>query len=321
MLDAFFQELRKIQRRETNESGLARVGWDFYPKVHSYISMLRDKVESNPFADEEHRLLKNTQIIATDICARREHKIADTAVNNIQRSYRLFQGKKPQFDSEDTTPLNLTPEEEQLYFSLMDTVRSHRTRLLPSLNLMDDEQKTHKSTQDIPPVNNQAHLFEPQETEPIVDIFDEKEEIAVSNDSVQSDSPKIQSEVIPKSENKPVTQERVQVSKKIDETQSVNHGADDLSKDIYASIYADEEFVDLPPEVPLKPYEINKSSKKDFNPDKISFKTLVVFDEVPSIMGVDEKVYGPFYPQDVVKMPELNADLFRKRHKGRFVKI
>ena len=59
-------------------------------------------------------MLKDTQRIATEICERREHKITDAAVVNIHRSYHLFAGK-PQFDLIDTTPLNLTPEEEKIF--------------------------------------------------------------------------------------------------------------------------------------------------------------------------------------------------------------
>ena len=335
-MDSFFQKLRNIQKKEMAESGLARVGEDFYPRVHAYIDMLMDKVESNPFAEEEHRLLKNTQIIATDICARREHKIADTAVNNIQRSYHLFQGKKPQFDSQDTTPLNLTPEEEQLYFSLMDTVRSHRTRLLPSLNIMSGELNSAPNDVEVTkPSDNQTHFFETEEQKPVVDIFDDdnddndssiakkpmENDIPKEDADLNEDIPKVNPQIKEESSNKPINNEKIKFTKKIDESKSVNHNDNNLSEDIYASIYGEEEFVDLPPEVPVKPYEINKNPNMGFNPDKISFKTLVVFDEVPSIVGVDEKVYGPFYPQDVVKMPELNAELFRKRRKGRFVKI
>ncbi len=344
MLDTFFQKLRKIQKRETNENGLARVGPDFYPKVDSYINMLRDKLESNPFADEEHRLLKNTQIIASDICARREHKIADIAVNNIQRAYLLFKGKQPQFDSQDTTPLNLTPEEEQLYFSLMDTLRGHRTSLFPSLNNTNIDKRKNKDKTNSDN-NNQSYLFEPQEKDVVVDILDEtgksdnnvsenaevkssinkensqnnvdfetKEDIGASdNVVVQDTSSNVKSEV------NPSVVGRVEIKKEINEPGVKD--SDGASDDVYASIYAADEFVDLPPEVPIKHYETPKNRKKVFNPDKISFKTLIVFDEVPSIVGVDEKIYGPFYPQDIVKMPELNADLFRKQRKGRFVKI
>lgn len=352
LLDAFFQKLRKIQKKEINESGLARVGDDFYPKVHSYINMLKDKLEINPFAEEEHRLLQNTQRIATDICSRREHKISDTAVNNIQRSYHLFRGKKPQFDSQDTTPLNLTPEEEQLYFALMDTVRNHRKRLLPSLDILNNDDNI-PFKKDVTKLDNtQTYLFETEENEPVFDIFEDEKEVEDGNVNtlVSESNPitpkkelnlvnnisdhshietqrhgadvKLSSKTLKQDNTKLKSEtERTEFKKELNKSEPEDFDGDNLN-DIYASIYGDgDEFVDLPPEVPVKPFNINKTQNSDFDPNKISFKTIVVFDEVPSIMGIDEKIYGPFYPQDVVKMPELNAELFRKHRKGRFIKI
>ena len=48
--------------------------------------------------------------------------------------------------------------------------------------------------------------------------------------------------------------------------------------------------------------------------------TMLVFDDVDSIVGVDERVYGPFRPQDLVVLPKINAKIFVKNHKARFVK-
>ena len=71
---------------------------------------------------------------------------------------------------------------------------------------------------------------------------------------------------------------------------------------------------------PVKPEELSK--KKNLKSEKLDLdlKTVVIFDELPSIVGVDEKVYGPFSPQDVVKMPEINAQLFIKARKGRYIR-
>ena len=49
--------------------------------------------------------------------------------------------------------------------------------------------------------------------------------------------------------------------------------------------------------------------------------TMLVFDEVGPIVGVDEKIYGPFRPQDLVTLPLINAKVFFKNRKGRQVKI
>ena len=49
--------------------------------------------------------------------------------------------------------------------------------------------------------------------------------------------------------------------------------------------------------------------------------TVLVLDEIDSIVGIDEKVYGPFRPQDIVLLPKINANIFVKNRKARFVKI
>ena len=54
------------------------------------------------------------------------------------------------------------------------------------------------------------------------------------------------------------------------------------------------------------------------NPDT---KYFVFVDEIDSIMGIDEKVYGPFRSQDIVTLPKINANIFVKNRKARFVKI
>lgn len=124
MDDQFFAKLREIQKKERANSSLARVGNDFYKRTHRYLDSIRDVARNDPFS-EESDLLKNVQRIATEICEIREHKISDAAVMNIHRSYHLFQGK-PQFDLVDTTPLNITDEEETLYFSFIDVLKNHR---------------------------------------------------------------------------------------------------------------------------------------------------------------------------------------------------
>jgi DNA replication factor GINS len=123
-LDQFFKELREIQKKERSNSSLARIRSDFYKRNYKYLDKLKTSIGNDPFSNE-HYLLKDIQRIATEICERREHKITDAAVMNIQRSYHLFKGK-PKFDLQDTTPLNLTKEEEKLYFSLIDTLKTHR---------------------------------------------------------------------------------------------------------------------------------------------------------------------------------------------------
>lgn len=142
MEDQFFAKLREIQRKERANSSLARVGNDFYKRTHRYLDNIRDIAVNDPFS-EESDLLRNAQRIATEICEIREHKIADAAVMNIHRSYHLFQGK-PQFDLIDTTPLNITEEEEKLYFSFIDVLKAHRRSI--SLDELTTDDNTSKDS-------------------------------------------------------------------------------------------------------------------------------------------------------------------------------
>ncbi len=124
----FFQVLRRVQKEERNRSALARVDNDFYKQLRDYIRDLERSVANDPFGNEQ-LLLNNAQRIATEICEQRESKITKAANNNIYRSFLLFKKDNPQFDLLDTTPLNLTEEEETLYFSLMDALKNHRYRI------------------------------------------------------------------------------------------------------------------------------------------------------------------------------------------------
>ena len=238
-MDQFFQQLRKIQKKERSNGTLARVEDSFYKDIHKYLDELRTHIGNDPFAAEQY-LLKDTQRIATEICERREHKITDAAVVNIHRSYHLFAGK-PQFDLIDTTPLNLTPEEEKFYFSLIDTLTNHRKSI--SLEKLSSEE-------DIP-----------NETKAPI-----------------KETPKPQSTTL-------------------------DNGVED---DISELARDNDEFVDL------ESIKIAKDSE---------LVTMLVFDDVDSIVGVDERVYGPFRPQDLVVLPKINAKIFVKNHKARFVKI
>lgn len=170
MDDQFFAKLREIQKKERANSSLARVRSDFYKITHKYLDNIRDIALNDPFS-EESDLLKNAQRIATEIYEIREHKITDAAVINIHRSYHLFQGK-PQFDLIDTIPLNITEEEEKLYFSFVDALKVHRRVIsLDQLNTNDNgiinDSKIEKSS---PEINNDKGSQE--STSRTDDIFD-----------------------------------------------------------------------------------------------------------------------------------------------------
>ena len=240
---------------------MARVEETFYNDIHEYLDKLKDEAISDPFSNA-YGILKEAQIIATEICERREHKITDVAVNNIHRSYHLFTGDKPQFDLVDTTPLNLTPEEEKFYYSLIDTLKNHRKHI--SLEKLTDDEDT-------------TPIIKPKETSkpkppasPVKEVKKEKTLI-----KPKKDTPKVQ-----------------------DRHEDVENNPNALD--------SQNEFVDFE----------SQQLKKD-----TEIVTMLVFDEIGEIMGVDEKVYGPFRSQDVVKLPLVNAKVFFKNRKGRLVKI
>ncbi len=290
-MDQFFQQLRKIQKKERSNGTLARVENSFYKDIHKYLDELRTHIGNDPFAAEQY-LLKDTQRIATEICERREHKITDAAVVNIHRSYHLFAGK-PQFDLIDTTPLNLTPEEEKFYFSLIDTLTNHRKSI--SLEKLTSDEDTPSETK--APVKEAP---KPQAT--TLDSSNQNSSSTNTLDSSQASTSK-DDEVLNRIDEianaKVITDEKVEPIEKQIQATKPRDEISELTRD-------KDEFVDL---------ESRKIAKDS------ELVTMLVFDDVDSIMGVDEKVYGPFRPQDLVVLPKINAKIFVKNHKARFVKI
>ncbi len=275
-MDQFYQTLRKVQKKERNNGALARVDEDFYNKLLEYMEGLKKEAMSDPFS-KAPGILKQAQIIATEICQRREKKIADAAVVNIHRSYHLFTGK-PQFDLVDTTPLNLTPEEEKFYYSLIDTLKNHRGNI--SLEKLSDDDES-SSQPIIKPKESQTNTLT---SKPVVE--DKQEEI----------KPIVEK----KSESKPVVEDKPKEVKLQPKPKAEN------IEDNPNAFDSQDEFFD---------FESKKVAKDT------ELVTMLVFDDVDAIVGVDEKVYGPFRPQDIVTLPLVNAKIFFKNRKGRQVKI
>ena len=262
-MDNFYQTLRKVQKKERNNATLARVEEDFYNQLQEYVDGLKKEAMHDPFS-KAPTILKQAQIIATEICQRREKKIADAAVVNIHRSYHLFTGK-PQFDLVDTTPLNLTPEEEKFYYS-DDDVASQPI-------IKPKETQTTTLTPEVP-VEEEPE----EEPEPIVE--EPKPEVKPQAKPIVEE---------PKPASKPQSKPKV-------ENIEDNPNAFDVQ----------DEFYD---------FESKKVAKDT------ELVTMLVFDDVGAIVGVDERVYGPFRPQDIVTLPLVNAKIFFKNRKGRQVKI
>lgn len=293
-MDQFYKTLRDIQKKERNNSTLARVDEDFYNKIHHYLDELKQQAISDPFSNVP-QMLHEAQRIATEICERREHKITDAAVVNIHRSYHLFTGK-PQFDLVDTTPLNLTPEEETFYFSLIDNLKNHR-RTISLEKLSDDDESDEKIV--IKPRETQSNtLTSPKTVEKPEDdeVLNRLDEISKAKPIVAKREP-IEKQII-KSQNEKLKEEAASMPKAPKPQDNLEDNPNSLDEN--------EEFYD---------FEAKKIAKET------ELVTMLVFDEIGPIVGVDEKIYGPFRPQDLVTLPLINAKIFFKNRKGRQVKI
>jgi DNA replication factor GINS len=55
--------------------------------------------------------------------------------------------------------------------------------------------------------------------------------------------------------------------------------------------------------------------------EKIEKIAVKINEKINSIIGVDEKIYGPFAPEDVVILPKLNADILIDKNKAKLVDI
>ena len=311
-MDQFYQRLRDVQKKERNNGTLARVEEDFYTQIHEYMDELKKQAMSDPFS-KAPALLKEAQIIATEICERREHKITDAAVVNIHRSYHLFTGK-PQFDLVDTTPLNLTPEEERFYYSLIDTLKNHRGNI--SLEkLSDDKESPSRDTRIIRPKETQTTTLTPvSEKEEAPGQKPKETQAGTLTSEPESEKPQI-----PASPEVPVG------------TDKANEPKPEVGKTKPPVIKSPEKPKPKPEIKPPEDIEDNpnvfddQDEFYDFESKKMAkdaeLVTMLVFDEVGAIVGVDEKVYGPFRPQDIVTLPLINAKIFFKNRKGRQVKI
>lgn len=304
-----FQSLRKIQKKERDNGTLAQVEEDFYSQIHTYLNELKQSAIDDPFSDV-YNTLNEARRIATEICEKREHKITQAAVLNINRSYNIFSGEQ-EFDLVDSMPLNLTPEEEIFYFSLIDTLKTHKLSLsgveapkpqIPRETVIessvDDKEdvdstpgekeisKEEASKEEVKTASNSLGdiadmaMGTPKKDE-VLDRIDEISKAKVITDEVR--------EPIEKQISKPKTKK--EVPKEFGDIEILDN---------------DTQFIDLD--------EPKRARESDI-------VTILVLDEIDSIMGIDEKVYGPFRSQDIVTLPKINANIFVKNRKARFVKI
>ena len=428
----FYQTLRKIQKAERNKkSTLSRVGDDFYKKMYSYIKELEHSIQNNPFSNEEHNLLKNSQIVATEICQNREKKISDSAISNIQRSYMLFAKGRPQFDVVDTTPLNLTPEEEILYYALMDNLKEHRSRISLDKYAEEHPGDMYSDSEDDEPIDypdsgdsvDDSELSDDQDDDITIFSADDEDDYDYSNedpyifaaggdssaddqfDEVSKRFNQIKNAKVIDDEKyepieKQIADQKISRAKEEDafnssfqKTGSQADSAAGLNDDIdssspdsetglgsssqdetglghgVGSSSQDDEFDFNPNEEDAYPNIDPFSQEDEFsfpnpfdeqfsNPDvivndheddynqinadldrinadldklsseipagkkeKIEKIAVKINEKINSIIGVDEKIYGPFAPEDVVILPKLNADILIDKNKARLVDI
>ncbi|MDD1763331.1 MAG: hypothetical protein LUQ70_01280 [Methanobacteriaceae archaeon] len=291
-MDEFFQKLREIQKKERTLSGLAPVGERFYGDVSDYLNVLMRKIDNNPFSFESY-LLRDAQRITAEICERREHKISNSAVMNVQRSYQLFKESKAQLQV--NVPRNSTPEEEKLYRALVSSLVTYREKLIgpirsyTSQNHKSPSEKSEIIIKKDKPLKNDLNSLSAE-----FEHEDDSKEFSSVELDIERDIYKRfghePSDKVSKSPNKSENNENIQGNKinknKLDK--------EDIKKE-------------------------SSQSKNNFNVQEAPTEILMILEELPSIMGVDEKVYGPLSPQDVISMPQPNARILIKNQKGRSI--
>lgn len=335
-VDEFFQELRSIQKKERSNSSLAKVGTDFYSQIHNYLVELKDTAGQNLFSNEYY-LFKDTQRIATEICERREHKITEAAVLNIHRSYQLFQGK-PKFDLLDTTPLNLTEEEERLYFSIIDLLVNHRKGIsINNLNEEENEESLEKPLDQIMEFKSSENN-EVETNDDLVSMsfdndnkplsFNNKDDSVLNRlDSIKDDPVLNRLDSI--KDAKVLTDEKVEsIEKQISKSNNLNLSSsksnlnsqkDPIPTNKSKQSIKKDNSSDLPslwenPDSQFVNISANNSKKGENS-------LVLIFKELSSLIGVDERIYGPFNAQDLVTLPKINAHILVKNRKGRLIRI
>ena len=312
-----YQSLRKTQKKERDNGTLAHVEETFYKDIHEYLNELKQSAIDDPFSDV-YNTLNEARRIATEICERREHKITSAAVLNMNRSYHLFSGEQD-FDLVDSMPLNLTPEEETFYFSIIETLKNHRLNLsgqeIPKKTQEVIEDDVVEESDDVKTTASLGDVADiamgTQETND--DILEKADKSLDDNDEVlnridEISKAKVITDEVREPIEKQVARSKVSQAKKEASVPKINKEVSKKPVDFedIEIINPDDQFVDI--DVPKRTRESE-------------IVTILVLDDVGSIVGIDEKVYGPFRSQDIVTLPKINANIFVKNRKARFVKI
>ncbi|AUB57631.1 MULTISPECIES: hypothetical protein [Methanobacterium] len=334
-MDEFFQNLREIQKKERSLSSLSPVGNDFYQQISNYFNRLMKRIDSNPFSFESY-LLRDAQRIVVEICERREYKITNSAVMNAQRSYHLFKDSKG--DKRPKIPSNSTPEEENLYREIYQSLTTYREEMRsPLISYSKDiksgsfnplrASKTHENDIKVPKADIQ--IDEPSKVSEKAINYDElpKDPLipekpgksAEISPAVDEIPPEIQDEIYRQFGREPSNDKELSNdgSKKSDGISLEKKITGDSKNSSSISDNFKNESEEIQP--PSGDVVLAESFKDNSSTHKMSTEVLMILDELPSIMGVDSKVYGPFYPGDIITMPEPNARILIKNQKGKSI--
>ena len=270
------------------------------------------KIDNNPFSFESY-LLRDAQRIVAEICERREHKIANSAVMNVQRAYQLFKESKSKDSGEDnqiTVPMNSTPEEESLYLELVDSIVKYRKKLTaPLMSYIQKNQGNHSDiltqrvkTKKSPESLNIDALLSDAMAEPMVD-----EPLVQEKTTSKIKSNDFEDQIFERFGSEP--------------SRRSNDKNNDTQKDDVSKAQDDEnvETNNIPATTSNKSQNPIQNTENDRTSEKIPIKTLMIIDELPSIVGVDKNIYGPVVPQDLITIPEPNARILVKNKKGIFI--
>ena len=336
-MDEFFQILREIQKKERSMSGLSSVGDSFYTDVSNYLNALMRKIDDNPFSFESY-LLRDAQRIVEEICERREHKIANNAVMNVQRARQLFKeskGKRSRIKKENpiAVPVNSTPEEEDLYFQIVDSLVKYRERMTKPLrsylnknvNSIVTPEETRKDNSESSGVAGSQSQSKSED-----EIYSQSDSVS---EDLEAGSPKNGKKAVisPVDGDPSGFEDQIyeiygsEPSKQTSEKEGPNSGVSNErspethktanSNGIAAGI-SSSNVSDHGNSIAVGADETSDTLKPVASDGTGPLKTLLILDELPSILGVDKNVYGPVIPQDIVTMPEANAKVLIKNRKG-----
>lgn len=300
-MDEFFQKLREIQKKERNLSGLAPVGENFYNDISRYFNGLMRKIDNNPFSFESY-LLRDAQRITAEICERREHKISGTALMNVQRSYQLFKESKSNSpDKVMKVPRNSTPEEELLYHALVTSLVEYREKMRGPLRFFTSQnQSSEKSNSEESSVNIESRRNDLSNLKGSITEFEDEKDQRKEIENVLAEDVSMEKEIYKKFGQEP-SSDNITSQEAI-----IKNSHKDIEINKNTNALKDNQ-------------KLKDSDNKIDTFQKFPTEVLMVLDELPSIMGVDKNVYGPFSPQDVITIPQPNARILIKNQKGRSI--